>query len=75
MQFLQIRLDFDTFVISGPSTITLSVGKIIAGQLQSATGKKVNNKGNCITDVFSINNVPNVPNICGTLTGDHGEFL
>lgn len=69
----QIRLDFTNFQISGPSTLTLSIGKIVGGQV-GTTGKKVAQKTTCATDSFSVSNAPNVPVVCGTLTGDHGKL-
>jgi hypothetical protein len=64
--FLQIRLDFSTFVISGPSTLTASVAT-------GPTGKEVSFATQCLTDTFSltgpIGSVP--PVICGTNTGEH----
>jgi len=69
----QIRLDFTNFQISGPSTLTLSIGKIVGGQV-GTTGKKVAQKTTCATDSFSVSNAPNVPVVCGTLTGDHVYF-
>jgi len=69
----QMRLDFTNFVISGPSTISNSIGKLVGGSV-GATGKKVSQKTTCSTDTFSISNAPNVPTVCGTLTGDHVYF-
>merc|ERR1711963_235015 len=69
----QMRLDFTNFVISGPSTISTSIGKIVGGSV-GATGKEVSQKTTCATDSFSISNAPSVPTICGTLTGDHVYF-
>ena len=69
----QMRLDFNSFVISGPSTISLSIAKALNGVLNTASGKKVSQKSTCATDSFSVSNSPNVPNLCGTLSGDHGK--
>merc|ERR1711963_288678 len=62
----QMRLDFTNFVISGPSTISTSIGKIVGGSV-GATGKEVSQKTTCATDSFSISNAPSVPTICGLL--------
>jgi len=71
----QIRLDFNTFVISGPSTVTLSVGGILNGeQVKAANGIKVSNANRCLTDTFTITNQNTVPVICGTNTGFHVYF-
>ena len=51
--YTQIRLDFNTFVISGPSTDTVSIGKILNGQLAKAAGLEVSNSGRCLTDLFT----------------------
>ena len=68
-----MRLDFENFVITGPSTNTASVGLQIFG-VTAAAGKEYNNAGACLTDVFTVSS-SNVPPICGTVTGEHGEFL
>ena len=57
----QMRLDFTNFQISGPSTLTLSIGKNIGGQVGSPTGVLVSQKTTCATDSFSISNAPGVP--------------
>ena len=56
-----MRLDFTNFQISGPSTLTLSIGKNIGGQVGSPTGVLVSQKTTCATDSFSISNAPGVP--------------
>ena len=63
--FEQIRLDFDTFVITGPQTSTVSLATIV--------GKKYNSVGTCQTDVFSVSGT-NVPPLCSTLSGEHGKY-
>lgn len=69
---LQIRLDFQTFAISGPSTDTNSIGKAVGIEKQGV-GKKFSYASRCSTDSFEITNTPNVPVLCGTLTGEHGN--
>jgi len=67
----QMRLDFNTFVIAGPSTSTLSIGKVIEGEL-NALGDAACARGQCQTDTFSVVS-PSVtpPVICGTNSGEH----
>ena len=68
----QIRLDFDTFVITGPSTneITGTYVSVVVGN----DGEQVQ-YSNCATDIFTVTNQQTLPNVCGTLTGDHGNEL
>lgn len=68
----QIRLDFDTFVITGPSTNSVSVAKMTFG-IAAAAGKKFSYVGQCLTDAFNVGGTT-VPTLCGTLTGDHIYF-
>ena len=42
---LQIRLDFNTFVITGPSTTTTSIGKGITQHLTIAQATEINQVG------------------------------
>ena len=72
----QIRLDFDTFVITGPSTTTTSSTNLkhIGGTFDSASGKKVSLRSVCATDIFNVAYATSVPSLCGTLTGDHGMY-
>ena len=70
-----MRLDFNSFVISGPSTVSLSIAKMLNGVLNAPTGKAVSQKSTCATDSFSVSNSPNIPNLCGTLSGEHGNYL
>ena len=68
-----MRLDFNTFVITGPSTETASTAKILNGAVHQA-GVEANQASTCATDVFTITNAENLPELCGTLTGEHGTF-
>ena len=68
-----MRLDFTNFVITGPSTSTASVGKLLWGALVGA-GKEVSYRGNCFTDSFKVAGA-DVPELCGTLTGEHSKYL
>ena len=63
--FEQIRLDFDTFVITGPQTSSATVAKL--------AGKKFNYAGACQTDIFSVSGTT-VPPLCDSLSGEHGKF-
>ena len=65
-----MRLDFTNFVITGPSTVTVSNALMTAGVVASA-GKAVSSRGNCQTDAFTVSGGTIVPELCGTLTGDH----
>lgn len=69
----QLRLDFDTFVIAGPSTLTLSVYLQSGGNPSSAGAKAGSTATMCLTDMFTISSDPglSVPGVCGTLTGEH----
>ena len=63
-------MDLTTFIITGPSTITTSVGKMLGGQPANG-GETFNLMSTCATDTFSVSEAPNIPTLCGTLTGDH----
>lgn len=69
----QIRLDFSSFIISGPSTSSVSVGLMLAGNFNPA-GKAVTDATQCLTDTFTITNQVTVPTICGINTGYHVYF-
>jgi hypothetical protein len=74
--FFQLRIDFNSFVIAGPSTITTSAYTELNG-VPTATGKGVvvSTATQCLTDAFSVTgpggSVP--PVICGTNTGQHSK--
>ena len=67
-------MDFNTFIISGPSTDSASVGKLLGGILSPA-GKEVAEATQCLTDTFSITGQSTIPVICGINNGEHGKFL
>ena len=71
----QLRLDFQSFVIAGPSTLTASSGYEVGGSAATAAGKKISLATSCLTDTFSLTgpsgSVP--PTICGTNTGEHSK--
>ena len=68
-------MDFNTFVIAGPSTLTDSLLFESGGSQTSVAGVAVSSATQCQTDTFSITGVPggNPPVICGTNTGYHGK--
>ena len=75
---LQLRLDFNQFMISGPSTSSVSMGvtKILNGNpVAAAGGVSANTHTQCLTDTFSVTNPGGIspPTICGTNTGEHSK--
>jgi len=69
----QIRLDFITFSILGPSTDTATIAKELNG-IQSESGtQEVNARTQCNDDSFSVSSPgnPAPPVICGYNTGEH----
>jgi len=66
-------LDFNTFVIAGPSTSTYTVGFESGGSNTVAAGAPYTLVTQCLTDTFSMTGVPGgtPPTICGTNTGYH----
>jgi hypothetical protein len=73
----QIRMDFNSFVIAGPSTLTVSLGKQLNGAIGQATGIAYNSATTCQTDTFTVTGTPGAvpPVICGTNSGYHGNHL
>lgn len=77
----QLRLDFTTFVISGPSTVTFTqfysnAGAAVPVATQQASPTNVpvasNYATRCLTDQFSVTgNAASPPIICGTNSGYH----
>jgi hypothetical protein len=69
-------MDFNTFVIAGPSTLTASVVKTVGGSIAPTGAVAMSLATQCQTDTFSITGVPggNPPVICGTNTGYHGKL-
>ena len=72
----QLRLDFSTFVITGPSTSTFSTGTN-AGGSTNLGGSNTSPATQCLTDTFSVTGSAgsNPPAICGTNTGYHSKFF
>jgi len=68
----QMRLDFNTFTITGPSTASTSIGLQTFGNV-IGTGNAVSSASQCLTDTFSVSSpgTTNPPVICGTNTGQH----
>jgi hypothetical protein len=45
---VQLRVDMNTFVISGPNTVTLSNFGIIAGSVSTTSARRANLATNCL---------------------------
>ena len=74
---LQLRLDLNTFVLAGPTTVTASAVKQAGGSvLFTEDGRAVSQATNCLTDIFTITGVPGgvPPGICGTNSGYHSKY-
>eukprot|EP00095_Tigriopus_kingsejongensis_P007394 maker-scaffold112_size353035-snap-gene-1.14 protein:Tk07394 transcript:maker-scaffold112_size353035-snap-gene-1.14-mRNA-1 annotation:"PREDICTED: uncharacterized protein LOC103516194" len=73
MECKTLRLDFNTFVINGPSTKTEVTGEAIAGVISASAGQDINQASRCLTDSFSVTSPGSTapPTICGTNTGEH----
>ena len=79
-----MRLDFSSFVITGPSTATTtgaaaaatSVVFCLHGEEVAAGGTSCNYATRCLTDSFSVTPSQDwSPTICGTNTGEHSKDL
>jgi hypothetical protein len=69
-------LDFESLVITGPSTDSTSIGKYTNGVVSAqgiVAGVAYNIATTCRTDTFTVGG-SNVPVLCGTLSGDHIYF-
>ena len=73
---IQLRLDFNTFTIAGPSTATSTVAKMAGGSISPTGARAVTTATQCLTDTFTMTGVPGglPPTICGTNTGYHGKL-
>jgi hypothetical protein len=76
--FFQLRLDFESFVITGPSTgsNTLAAdGKATGGVV--GAGASINRASKCLTDIFTVTNPGGTapPAICGINTAQHSKIL
>jgi len=70
----QLRLDFTTFVINGPNTLTITVTKLNVGGIGgiAAASTALSLATNCLTDTFSVTGGTTAPSvICGTNTNAH----
>jgi len=70
----QLRLDFENFVITGPSTLSESVTKVSKGGLLDPNNgaKALSLATQCLTDTFDVTtDSHNVPTICGVNRGQH----
>lgn len=72
----QLRLDFETFVIAGPSTATDSNAHMVGGfsSDNNQANVMVIGYGACLTDAFVVSGATDKsssPNICGTNHGQH----
>ena len=73
---LQLRIDFTSFVITGPSTLTLTTVKAISGgTLSTLNGVEISYATNCLTDKFSVTSSGGgtSPVICGTNNNVHSK--
>eukprot|EP00095_Tigriopus_kingsejongensis_P001226 maker-scaffold160_size295910-snap-gene-0.8 protein:Tk01226 transcript:maker-scaffold160_size295910-snap-gene-0.8-mRNA-1 annotation:"PREDICTED: uncharacterized protein LOC100161421" len=68
----QLRLDFDQFTITGPSTSMASIGTFKFGQ-PAAAGATYTTSSQCLTDSFSVGDPTGCapPTICGINTNEH----
>jgi len=71
----QMRLDFITFMITGPSTSSVTIKGTTAGVVTPNNGKEYSQQTQCLTDTFTVTgprtgqNRP--PTICGVNTMEH----
>jgi len=69
-------MDFNTFAITGPNTLTASIFYNLAGSVATtALGIAASLATNCQTDAFSVTGSGGTapPVICGTNTGYHSK--
>eukprot|EP00095_Tigriopus_kingsejongensis_P001242 maker-scaffold160_size295910-snap-gene-1.34 protein:Tk01242 transcript:maker-scaffold160_size295910-snap-gene-1.34-mRNA-1 annotation:"hypothetical protein L798_10568" len=69
----QLRLDFEQFTITGPSTSIISIGTFKFGEIATAAGAQYSTGSQCLTDSFSVGSPTGCapPSICGINTGEH----
>ena len=81
-----MRLDFDSFVLTGPSTSSATVGAAVNGQLVKrndmigqvpASAASVTQQSQCLTDVFNVVSPGNgnPPTLCGNLNNEHRNLF
>ncbi|XP_059096772.1 uncharacterized protein LOC131891258 [Tigriopus californicus] len=74
VNFFQFRLDFERFVVAGPSTSTSQSLRILNGAVSSSSfAPFANTASQCLTDSFAVTNPggPSPPVLCGTNSGEH----
>ena len=74
----QLRLDFSNFVLSGPSTLSISQVLTLNGnRAVPVTAIKQSFATQCLTDSFTVtgNGGNSPPVICGTNTGYHSKLF
>jgi hypothetical protein len=74
---LQLRMDFNTFSIAGPSTLTSAVFYNLLGTVSTtANGQQASLATNCLTDTFTVTGSggSSPPVICGTNSGYHSKL-
>ncbi len=73
----QMRLDFQSFTITGPTTLTTAITSINKGGVVDPNGSlNVAAASQCQTDTFTVTNGGggiNPPTICGINTGEHSK--
>ena len=70
-------MDFNTFSITGPSTLSTSATKILNGFENEAGAKLATLASQCLTDRFTVVNTgggEGADTICGVNTGQHREI-
>lgn len=76
---MQLRLDFVSFTITGPSTSTLSSAALLNGNIIQTPGNgvAVTDASRCLADQFSVTNPGGTapPTICGVNTGEHSKLF
>ena len=74
----QLRLDFISFVLNGPSASTVTTFATLNGISGQGTGNglSMTNGGQCDVDSFSVSSPGNsgTPLICGTNSGEHCKY-
>jgi len=78
-EICSLRLDFTTFVITGPSVVSTGqvrrrLGTPVGNLIDDYTKSGSSYATNCMLDVFTTTSASvstNAPAVCGTLTGEH----
>ena len=73
--YLKLRLDFTTFVITAPNSLSISVARTNNGVPINSNKNfnRVSARGQCLTDTFMVTNPggQTPPTLCGDNTGQH----